>query len=492
MGQAMKKYRDRNGYALEEREQGCFIIPKQRRMRTEGLIFSSEQLIEGVLNDGCATQVANVAHLPGIVGYSMAMPDIHQGYGFPIGGVAAFDAEEGIVSPGGVGYDINCGVRIYTSLLRREDLKGLEQPLADALYAAVPSGVGSKRKDMGDTAGLLEECLVDGAQAAVEAGFGRDNDLNHIEAKGKIQDADPGKVSPRALSRGAPQLGTLGSGNHFVEVGVVDRIVNADIAQGFGLEQGKVTVAVHTGSRGFGHQVCDDYLRVLARSEVMKRYEIPDRQLCCAEIHSKQGRNYLAAMACAANFAFANRQIIGHFVQQVFKRTFRKRDLDFRIRLLYDLAHNIAKFEDHEVEGEIRNLLVHRKGATRAFPPGHGELTNPVFRQYGQPVFIPGDMGRYSYVLAGTKDGAMRTFGSSAHGAGRLMSRQQAKRTTNHKAVLNDLKKRGVHIRAASRGTVVEEMPGAYKDVAEVIDVVKQTGIGEPVARIRPLIVVKG
>lgn len=485
----MKKLVDCRGYMLEERGDGCYVIPKQRKMRTEGLIFSSERLIEGVLSDGCAAQVANVAHLPGIVGYSMAMPDIHQGYGFPIGGVAAFDAEEGIVSPGGVGYDINCGVRIYTSKLDDSDLKGREDLLADGIFQSVPSGVGSKRKDTQHD--LLEPCLVDGARAAVEAGFGHAEDLEHIEAGGRIEGAEPSQVSPRAQQRGRPQLGTLGSGNHFVEVGAVDQVLNPAVARAFGLEQGRITVAVHTGSRGFGHQVCDDYLRVLANSEVMKRYEIPDRQLCCARIDSKQGRRYLSAMAAAANFAFANRQIIGHFVQKVFKKVLSKKK-DTHIHLLYDLAHNIAKFEEHEVDGKVKRLLVHRKGATRAFPPGHPELKNPVFSQHGQPVFIPGDMGRYSYVLAGTRSGAALTFGSSAHGAGRLMSRHQAKRTTTHKAVMDDLQSKGIRLRAASKGTVVEEMPEAYKDVADVIEVVKRAGLGEPVARIRPLIVVKG
>ncbi|MBU0753880.1 MAG: RtcB family protein [Planctomycetes bacterium] len=488
----MKQYRDPTGYVVEARGKGAFVIPKQRGMRTNGLIFSSDQMIEDVLRDGCTTQVANMAHLPGIVGDAMAMPDIHQGYGFPIGGVAAFDADKGVVSPGGVGYDINCGVRIYTSLLTRDDLAGKETALADAVCKAVPAGVGSKRKDMGDTSELLKAVLEDGAIAAVESGFGSSEDLDHIEAGGKISPADPKAVSPKAFTRGAPQLGTLGSGNHFVEVGYVDRILNPEIAQAFGLEMDGVTVAVHTGSRGFGHQICDDYLRVLARSEIMKKFEIPDRQLCCARIGSNEGQRYLAAMACAANYAFGNRQIIGYFVSQVFKRLFKKSGADHRIRLLYDLAHNIAKFEDHEVDGRSRRLLVHRKGATRAFPPGHSELTHPLYKKFGQPVFIPGDMGRYSFVLAGTHEGASRTFGSSAHGAGRRLSRHQAKKTTTYNAVLSDLKERGVEVRAATKGTMVEEMPHAYKDVADVMEVVVQAGLGAPVARIRPLVVVKG
>ena len=488
----MRKYTDCKGYALEQREACRYVIPKQRGMRTEGVIFSNERLIESVLSDGCVAQVANVAHLPGIVGASMAMPDIHQGYGFPIGGVAAFDAEEGIVSPGGVGYDINCGVRIYTSTLDRADLAGSEDQLANALFSAVPSGVGSKRKDMESPSGFLEDCLAAGAAAAVEAGFGLPADLDRIEAGGRIEGAASNCVSPKALSRGRPQLGTLGSGNHFVEVGVVDQILNPAIADAFGLAEGRITVAIHTGSRGLGHQVCGDFLRILARSEIMKKYGVPDRQLCCARIDSPEGKRYLGAMAAAANFAFANRQIIGHFVRKAVRKTLKGKGRECGLHLLYDLAHNIAKFEVHQVEGIERRLLVHRKGATRAFPPGHPDLKDPAFRRHGQPVFIPGDMGRYSYVLAGTSGGAALTFGSSAHGAGRLMSRSEAKRTSTHGAVMKDLNAKGIRLRAASKGTVVEEMPGAYKDVADVISVVQKAGLGEPVARIRPLIVAKG
>ncbi len=488
----MKKSYECRGYLLEARDEFSFVIPKQRRMLTPGLIYSDENLIHGVLKDGCAAQVANVAHLPGIVGMSMAMPDIHQGYGFPIGGVAAFDAEEGVVSPGGVGYDINCGVRIYTSALTRDDIAGCEEQIVNEIFRAVPSGVGSRRKDISELSGLLEKCLDAGAQAAVDAGFGSGGELSRIEADGRIGGADIGAVSPRAKERGVPQLGTLGSGNHFVELGVVDRILNSSICDAFGIVEKAITVAIHTGSRGFGHQVCGDYLRILAKSEVMKKHDIPDRQLCCARIDSKHGRGYLSAMACAANFAFANRQIIGHFVQKAIKAGLKRPGLDTRLHLLYDLAHNIAKFERHVVDGRERELLVHRKGATRAFAPGHPELKDPVFQKHGQPVFLPGDMGRYSYVLAGTKEGAACTFGSSAHGAGRRMSRSQAKRTATHKSVMQELKAKGINVRAASKGTIVEEMPSAYKDVADVVRVVKGAGIGEPVARISPLVVVKG
>ena len=329
--------------------------------------------------------------------------------------------------------------------------------------------------------------------AAVEEGFGAREDLEHIEDRGRIEGAETRHLSPKAISRGRPQLGTLGSGNHFVEVGYVGQVLHEETARAFGLEAGKVTVAVHTGSRGFGHQVCDDHLRVLSRPGLMRELGIPDRQLCCAKIHSSQGQFYLSAMAAAANFAFANRQIIGHHVAQAFQKTLKKVKGDIRIRLLYDLAHNIAKFEDHEVDGETRRLLVHRKGATRAFPPDHPDLAHPLHRKFGQPVFIPRRHGpgtRTSW--PGRRDGAKLTFGSSAHGAGRRMSRHQAKKSTTHGKVLADLTRRKVRIRAASKGTLVEEMPEAYKDVADVIGVVERVGLGLPVARIRPLIVIKG
>jgi len=483
---------DRNGYMVEERE-GCrFVIPKQRKMRTEGIIFSDQRLIKGVLKDGCSTQVANVAHLPGIVGCALAMPDIHQGYGFPIGGVAAFDGEDGIVSPGGVGYDINCGVRLYLTDLASSKLLRREKQLADAIYNAVPCGVGSKRKDIKDPSGLMDRCLTAGAEAAIDAGFGSKNDLLRIEAGGRIEGANPRMISSRAIERGRPQLGTLGSGNHFVELGVVSEIYDETVALAFGVQTGRVTVAIHTGSRGFGHQVCGDYLKTLAKSEVMRKYDIPDRQLCCARIDSPEGQNYLAAMSAAANYAFANRQIIGHFVKKALFSELNRSEHDMKFSLLYDLAHNIAKFENHIVDNVERRLLIHRKGATRAFPPGHDELKDPAFFEHGQPVFIPGDMGRYSYICAGTKAGAASTFGSSAHGAGRTLSRSQAKKTSNYQDVIRDLKKRGVQIRAASKGSVVEEAPRAYKDVADVIEVVRGADIGKPIARIRPLIVVKG
>jgi tRNA-splicing ligase RtcB (3'-phosphate/5'-hydroxy nucleic acid ligase) len=461
-------------------------------MRTEGVIYSDSELFALSAKDGCPVQVANVAHLPGIVGPALAMPDIHLGYGFPIGGVAAFDADEGVVSPGGVGYDINCGVRLLTSSLDREDVRGLEEGLIDALFKAVPAGVGSRRTDLGIGGNLFEACMVSGASAATEAGFGERSDVDRIEGGGKLAGADPGKVSPRAFKRGAVQLGTLGSGNHFVEVGCVDEIYNEAAAAAFGLVTGRVTVMIHTGSRGFGHQICDDALRELKNSPAFRKLDLPDRQLCCAPIRSPAGEAYLAAMAAAANFAFANRQIITHTVREAFSRALRGGGRDRSLDLLYDLAHNIAKFEDHEFEGRRRRLLVHRKGATRAFPPGHPELTAPAFLEHGQPVILPGDMGRYSYVLAGRREGGVRTFFSSAHGAGRVMSRKQAKTAVTAGQVLKDLKERGITLRAASKGTIVEENPRAYKDVAAVARVLRKAGIADPVARIRPFLVVKG
>jgi len=479
-------------YRIEQRSDHCFVVPPQGGMLTEGVIFANAALFRAALKDGCPVQVANVAHLPGIVGASIAMPDIHSGYGFPIGGVAAVDGIDGMVSPGGVGYDINCGVRLLASRLMREDLAGLEDGLLDAFYRAVPAGVGSSRKDLGIKADFFEACLLSGAAAATEAGFGDDTDLDQIEGNGAIEGADPSQVSKHALRRGLSQLGTLGSGNHFIEAGYVDRIYDETTASAFGLALSRVTVTVHTGSRGFGHQVCQDAVRDLRNSREFKALGLPDKQLCCAPIGSRRGQGYLAGMAAAANFAFANRQIITHMVRQAFSRALRGGGRDRTLDLVYDLAHNIAKFEDHEVGGSRRRVLVHRKGATRAFPPGHPDLRGTVFFDHGQPVLVAGDMGRYSYVLVGQRSAGPNTFMSSAHGAGRTMSRKAAKTSTTAGRVLESLGKSGTRVRAASKATLVEEYPEAYKDVAHVVDVLGQAGIARPVARLRPLVVIKG
>ncbi|MBP1643114.1 MAG: RNA-splicing ligase RtcB [Acidobacteria bacterium] len=475
---------------LERIDAWRWRLPKSGGMRTEGLIFASREQVAELERDESLTQVANVACLPGIVGPSIAMPDIHWGYGFPIGGVAAFDLDSGVVSPGGVGYDINCGVRLLALPLGVADVRPRLRELADALFRAVPSGVGSARSDLRLNDGQLDRVLAGGARRAVEMGFGRTEDLDAIEAGGRLRDADPGRVSKRARERGRDQLGTLGSGNHFVEVQWLDQAYDAEAAAALGLEEGGVTVLVHTGSRGLGHQTCDDHLDVMLASARAHRIRLPDPQLCCAPLGSPEADAYWGAMNAAANFAFANRQLITHHVRLAFERIFGAGVAD-GIRVVYDVAHNIAKLEEHEVAGRRRRVCVHRKGATRAFPPGHAELA-PRFRDLGQPVLVPGDMGRYSFVLLGTARAAAETFSSCCHGAGRRLSRHAAKRSARTRDVTGELAAAGVLVRAASRATVDEEMPEAYKDVAGVVDVVAGAGIGRKVARLRPLAVVKG
>jgi len=463
-------------------------IPREGKMRTHGVVYADDKMMNTIRKDQCLNQVANVAWLPGIVGPSMAMPDIHWGYGFPIGGVAAFDTETGVVSPGGVGYDINCGVRLLRSGLMRKDLEGKITELVDGLFANIPCGVGSSRKDLRLSQSEEKHVLTRGVQWAIERGFGTSQDLRYIEEGGCIPGADPDQVSKRAMDRGRPQLGTLGSGNHFVEVGYVEKIFSADKARILGLDKDLVTVIVHTGSRGLGHQVCDDHIRVMLQAARKFEIELPDRQLCCAPITSAEGRSYLAAMAGAANFAFTNRQIITHWVRETFERMLgRTAGLD----LVYDVCHNIAKIETHSVDGKLRRLCVHRKGATRAFPPGHPDIPED-YQEVGQPVLIPGDMGRYSYVLVGTEKAYGETFGSTCHGAGRLMSRGQAKKAAKGRAVIRELEEKGIYVRGASQSTIVEEISEAYKDVDDVVRVVQRAGIGEIVAKLRPLGVIKG
>lgn len=467
-------------------------IPREGRMRTDGLIYASEDMLGLIMQDQSAQQVANVATLPGIVGYSMAMPDIHQGYGFPIGGVAAFDLKEGIVSPGGVGYDINCGVRLMTTHITRKDLsEDRVKALVDALFENVPSGVGSSRKDFSLSHTELKKVLAEGARWAVKKGFGRERDLDHIEEGGCIEWADPDEVSSKALERGKSQLGTLGSGNHFIELGFVEEIYDEKVAEVFGLFQDQLTVFVHTGSRGLGHQVCDDFIALLLKTVQKYGIELPDRQLCCAPISSPEGKAYLGAMGAAANFAFANRQMISHWVAETFEGFFKMPAEHLGLSLLYDIAHNIAKIERHRVEGEEKEICVHRKGATRSFGPGREEIPS-VYRFTGQPVLIPGDMGRYSYVLVGTERAMEETFGSTCHGAGRVLSRHQAVKASQGRSIAQELAKQGIYVRGASKATIKEEMPEAYKDVTKVVDVVHNAGISRKVARLRPVGVMKG
>jgi len=464
-------------------------VPRTGGMRTEGLIFADAELMHDLEGDQCIQQVVNVAHLPGIVGPSIAMPDIHWGYGFPIGGVAAFDEREGVVSPGGVGYDINCGVRLLRTPLGVEEVRPRLRELADTLYRLIPSGVGASRSDVRLSPKELDQVLERGAEWAVRQGYGTERDLECIEAGGRLA-GEPDCVSQRAKQRGKDQLGTVGSGNHFVEAGYVSEVYDAPVAARLGLEPGTVTVFIHSGSRGLGYQVCDDYLDRMLRAAAKYGIALPDKQLCCAPLDSPEAREYLGAMNAAANYAFANRQLMAHYVRRALAQVFGAPVAE-ATDLVYDVAHNIAKFETHEVGGRARRLCVHRKGATRAFPPGHPEL-GERFRDIGQPVLIPGDMGRYSFVLVGTSGAFQETFGSTCHGAGRRMSRHQAKKVARPRNIPRELEERGILVRAASRATVDEEIPEAYKDVARVVDVVDAAGIGRKVARLTPLAVVKG
>jgi len=476
---------------LEKIDAVRWRIARHGAMQTHGMVYAREDMIAQIQSDQSLQQVVNVACLPGIVGCALAMPDIHWGYGFPIGGVAAFDTDEGVVSPGGVGYDINCGVRLFATGLLRPDIVPRLAALVEGLARAIPSGVGSQRRDLKLSAADYRALLLSGAAWAVDRGFGTAQDLRHIEDRGCIAGADPAVVSDKACERGRQQLGTLGSGNHFIEIGVVDEVYDPATAQCLGLAPDAVTVTVHTGSRGFGYQVCDDFLKLMLAAARQYAITLPDRQLCCAPVQSGEGRRYLSAMAAAANYAFANRQIIGHWIRETFAQVLGVGVDSLRMTLVYDVCHNIAKIETHLIEGARRKVCVHRKGATRAFPPGHPQVPED-YAAIGQPVLIPGDMGRYSYVLAGTERALRETFGSACHGAGRMMSRNQALKAARGRSISRELQHRGVIVRAAGRETLSEEMPEAYKDVAQVVDTVVAAGIGKKVARLRPLGVVKG
>ncbi len=475
-----------------ERLDACRLrIPRQGSMRTDGIIYTDEAMLPHIQEEQSLMQVANVACLPGIVGNSLAMPDIHWGYGFPIGGVAAFDMDSGVVSPGGVGYDINCGVRLIKTALFRPDIENKLHELVDALFFNIPSGVGSKRKDMKLSSRDQKSVFVKGARWAIEQGFGYPEDAAHIEEQGAIPGADPDIISDNAMERGRPQLGTLGSGNHFVEIDFVEEIYDAGIAEALGLYKDGITVTIHSGSRGLGYQVCDDFIKIMLRAAQKYGIELPDKQLCCAPIKSDEGRSYLAAMACAANYAFANRQMMMHWTRESFERVLGASPKALQMKLVYDVCHNIAKIETHLVNGRQQQLCVHRKGATRAFPAHHPQLPED-YKETGQPVLIPGDMGRYSYVLVGTDRALDETFGSSCHGAGRVMSRHQAIKVAKGRSITREMEDRGIYVRAAGRETLVEEIPDAYKDVSQVVEVVQSAGIGKKVVRLRPLGVMKG
>jgi tRNA-splicing ligase RtcB (3'-phosphate/5'-hydroxy nucleic acid ligase) len=475
---------------LERVDDFRYRIPQRGGMRVPGLIYASRELVADIRQDRSPEQVVNVAHLPGILGHSIAMPDIHWGYGFPIGGVAAFDGQEGVLSPGGVGYDINCGVRLLSSRIERREVDGRLADIASALHRAIPSGVGSKSHRR-LTAAELDRVLVRGARWAVAEGYGREDDLAHAEEGGNIDGAEPDEISERAKERGRPQLGSLGSGNHFCELGYVAEVYDEAAAEAFGLAQGTLTVLIHSGSRGLGYQVCDDSLRSMLRASDRYGIALPDRQLAAAPLASDEARRYRAAMAGAINFAFANRQMMTHFVREALGRFFAADEGDLGLDLVYDVCHNIAKWETHRVGGEDRVVCVHRKGATRAFGPGHPDVPE-AYRAIGQPVLVPGDMGRYSFVLVGTERAMAETFGSSCHGAGRRMSRAQAKKTARGRPIFRELEARGIFVRSDSAATVAEEISEAYKDVADVIEVMHGAGIARKVAKLVPLAVVKG
>ncbi|MDD5561624.1 MAG: RtcB family protein [Candidatus Omnitrophica bacterium] len=478
---------------LEKIDDYRWRIPRSYKpgMRVPGLIYADEKLLKDIYRDKALEQVANVAFLPGIVNNSLAMPDIHWGYGFPIGGVAATDIEEGgVISPGGVGFDINCGVRLLKTNLEYDDVKDKIKDLIYRLFSDIPSGVGSEG-DIKVSPKEEEEILLKGSRWAVEKGFGTDDDLECTEENGAMQGADPQAVSERALKRGRAQSGTLGSGNHFLEVQVIDQLYDRDASDALELNLGQVMVAIHSGSRGLGYQICEDYSRGMIASLAKYGINVPDRQLACAPVSSAEGKAYLSAMKCAANYAWCNRQCLMYLTRKVFEKFFGVSWQKLGMFLIYDVAHNIAKIEKHNVAGKEKELCVHRKGATRAFPPGHPALPEK-YKKIGQPVIIPGDMGRNSYLLTGTEKAMQETFGSACHGAGRLKSRTSALRSINPDMLLKELGSKGIIVKASGRNTLAEEAPSAYKDVNDVVDVVHNAGISKRVCRMRPLGVIKG
>ncbi len=460
------------------------------RMRAPGRLYGSLEVLELAFGDKSVEQLMNVAMLPGIVKYAMAMPDVHQGYGFPIGGVAAFRYDDGIISPGGVGYDINCGVRLLTSTLEYEEIAPYIEALTHAMYNNCPSGVGEKGA-VRLSAKDLEQVLERGSEWPRAQGYATQEDLACTENGGCLPGARAALVPARAKERGGPQMGSLGAGNHFMELDVVDEIYDPAVAQTFGLQENRVVVQIHCGSRGLGHEVCGQYLRTLQGAPQRYGIMIPDRELVAAPVDSPEGRDYLAAMTAAANYAFANRQVLAHFVRRSFEQVLAGKVRHWQLRQLYDVAHNIAKVETHEVDGKRVKVVVHRKGATRAFAPGHPELP-AIYRETGQPVLVPGSMGTASYVLVGTETAMQTTFGSSCHGAGRMMSRNEATRQLRGEQVRANLAAQGIFVRSGSMKGLAEEAPSAYKDVSLVVESVAGAGIARKVARVRPIAVIKG
>jgi tRNA-splicing ligase RtcB len=463
---------------------------KSRGMRVPVTIYADEKLLEKMMTDRTIMQAVNVSTLPGIQGHAVVLPDGHEGYGFPVGGVAAMDAEEGMISPGGVGYDINCGVRLLRTNLTEQDVRPRLKDLVTDLFNSIPSGVGSKGAVKLNNS-QLDEVLVRGVNWAIDNGYGSKNDAEVCEENGQIKNANPNKVSDKARKRGMPQLGSLGSGNHFLEVQKVAEIFDENAAKKMGIEKNSVTILIHCGSRGFGHQVCSDYLRI--SEQVQKKYNIilADRELACVPNKSEEGESYRTAMFAALNFAWSNRQMITHWTRKSFERVFKKPESDLDMKLVYDVAHNIAKVEKHKIDGQLKSVVVHRKGATRAFPANREEIPKN-YRDIGQPVLIPGSMGTSSWILLGKENSMNLSFGSTAHGAGRMMSRSKARRDYTEEQVKKSLADKGIVIKSLTRDGVVEETPQAYKDVDAVVNVSHDLGIATKVAKLVPIGVIKG
>ena len=481
-----------SGIELVKIRDNVWEIPASGKMNVPGRVYISEEMISKNLKTGDALkQVMNVAHLPGIEKYSIAMPDIHWGYGFPIGGVAATNLEEGVISPGGVGYDINCGVRLAVTNLNSAAVKKRIEKLITKLFEYIPTGVGASGAIKKLSGNDLKNVLRKGSEWALEHDLGSPEDIEFTEESGTLKNADTDVVSKRAIERGADQVGTLGSGNHFLEVDVVEKIFDEKTAEVFGLFKDQVVLLIHTGSRGLGYQVCDDYLKILLQASSKYGFSLPDRQLACAPIKSSEGEDYLSAMQAAANFAWNNRQVIMHLAKKAFKEIFNMSETELGFRLVYDVCHNIAKVEKHKIGKEDKNVCVHRKGATRAFPPG-SKLIPEKYKSVGQPVLIPGDMGRYSYIAVGTEKAMEETFGSSCHGAGRNLSRRKALKNAKGRDLFKELNEKGIVIQAKGYKTIAEEMPGAYKDVTDVVNVMHNEGITKKVAKVKPIGVIKG
>lgn len=474
---------------LQKKSDFLWEIPMTTRedMRVPAYVYALPEIIESMSDDRSLQQLVNVTTLPGIQKAAIVMPDIHEGYGFPIGGIAATLYPDGVISPGGIGYDINCGVRLLVSDLEYDDIKDKAEQIAIELYNKIPSGVG-KGGEIKLTREEMDEVLTEGAEWAIRKKMGFPQDLASMESMGRLKDADPNAVSDHAKERGFDQLGTIGSGNHFVEVARVDQIFDDLTAERFGIRNNQIVILIHTGSRGLGHQVASDYLKIML--EAMPHYDIkvPDRELACVPFNSPEGQNYYKAMCAAANFAWCNREVITWEIREAWKQLFPDKN---ELQLLYDVSHNIAKIEEHEIDGKLQKLIVHRKGATRSFGPGHDEIPER-FQETGQPVIIPGSMGTASYILAGTTQSMTTTFGSSCHGAGRALSRRASKRQVNVAQLEKELNEKGIYVRAGSRSGVAEEAPEAYKDIDLVIETVHRANIALKVARLRPVSVIKG